>query len=83
MELGPTTSSSTVAGSAVVGTSSSPAAVVGTADVDVSDVVVAFVNVRGVVVAGAANDAGAGIGPAPGLPELGPCHSADQDEQDH
>jgi hypothetical protein len=73
VELGPTTSSNKVAGSA--GTSSSQAAVVGTVDVDVSEVVVAFVNVRAVVVAGAATDAGVGVGPSPGLPELGPCHS--------
>jgi hypothetical protein len=76
MELGTTTSSSTVAGAEAVGSSCSEAPVVGTVDVDVSDVVVAFVNVRAVVMAGAASDAGAGAGPAPGLPELGPCHSA-------
>jgi hypothetical protein len=73
VELGPTTSPNTVTGSAVAGTSSSPAALVGTADVDVSEVVVAFVNVRAVVVAGAAT--GVGVGPSPGPPELGPCHS--------
>jgi hypothetical protein len=76
VELGPTTSPNTVAGSAVVGTSNSQAAIVGIADVNVSEVVVAVVNVRRAVVGGgAASDAGVGVGPSPGPPELGPCHS--------
>jgi hypothetical protein len=72
--LGTRTSPNTVAGSAVVGTSSSPA-VTGTDDGD--DVVVLLVDVGRVVGgAGADNVAGGGIGPSPAELELGPSQSA-------
>jgi hypothetical protein len=43
--------------------------------VDINDVGAAFVVVRAVVVTGAASDAGGGVGPRPGPPELESGHS--------
>ena len=77
LELGTTTSPSTAALSAVIGTSSRPAVTGETADVHVREVVAPPVNVGRVMVgARAGSDAGGGIGPSPAVLELGPSQSA-------